>query len=120
MNFFYRNKTIKILSTIIIIALFIYFLISLFFNIWPFSLVKKVANADTIIYNYEWYYDQYAAIQSQRQNIAIMPKDAPELPGMKMVLNNAITDYNSKSKQITRKLWKANDLPYQINFIEEK
>jgi hypothetical protein len=96
----------------------IYLIISSVFSIWPFSVAKgiatKVINAESIIYNYQWYYDQYNAILAQKANIDSMDKNAPELSGMKMVLNNAIAEYNSKSKQITRNLWKASDLPYQI------
>jgi hypothetical protein len=98
----------------------IYLIISSVFSIWPFSVAKgvatKVVNAESIIYNYQWYYDQYNAILAQKANIDSMDKNATELSGMKMVLNNAIAEYNSKSKQITRNLWKASGLPYQIEF----
>jgi hypothetical protein len=96
----------------------IYLIVSSVFSIYPFSVAKgvatKVVNAERIIYNYQWYYDQYNAILAQKANIDSMDKNATELSGMKMVLNNAIAEYNSKSKQITRNLWKASDLPYQI------
>lgn len=85
---------------------------------WIFNLTinttSKVVNSNSIIQNYEWFYDQYNAIQSQEANYLSLPIDATEKTGALMVLNNSISEYNSKSKQITRKLWKAKDLPYQI------
>jgi len=108
-------------KAIVIIAVIItaYILCSLVFSFWPFSVAKgvteKVVNANAIIQNYEWFYDQYNAIQAQKANIAILPDDAIEKQGMTMVLNNTIAEYNSKSRQITRNLWKAQDLPYQIS-----
>lgn len=65
--------------------------------------------------SYEWYYDQYNAIEAQRANIEAAPKDAPERSGMVMVLNNAIGEYNSRSKQFTHNQWKAQDLPQHID-----
>lgn len=101
-----------------------YIICALAFSFWPFSVAKgvidKVVNPNAIIQNYEWYYDQYNAIQAQEANIKMMPEDAPELPGMRMVMNNAIAEYNSRSRQITRNLWKADDLPYQIKIGEER
>lgn len=113
-------------KVIVAIAILIaaYIIAALVFSFWPFSVIggitKKVTDPNSIIQNYEWYYDQYNAIQAQKANIAVMSKDAPELAGMMMVLNNAIAEYNSRSRQITRNLWKASDLPYQIEIGEEK
>jgi len=101
-----------------------YIICALVFSFWPFSVAsgvaKKVVNQNAIVQNYEWFYDQYNAIKAQEANVAIMPADAIELPGLKMVLNNAIAEYNSRSRQITRNLWKASDLPYQISLEAEK
>jgi hypothetical protein len=99
----------------------IYLLLSSLFSVWPFSVaggvVKSVVNERSIIQNYQWFYDQYNAIQAQQANYESVPEDAYERNGMRMVLNNAISEYNSRSKQITRNLWKANDLPYQIELV---
>lgn len=101
-----------------------YIILALIFSFWPFSVAsgvaKKVVNPSAIVQNYEWFYDQYNAIKAQEANVAIIPADAVELPGLKMVLNNAIAEYNSRSRQITRNLWKASDLPYQISLETEK
>lgn len=103
---------------VVAVLVAIWLIAGLIFGMWPFSVAAgvatKVVNSESIISNYQWYYDQYNAIQSQKANIDAMPVDAPERTGMIMVMNNAIGEYNSRSKQITRNLWKATDLPYQI------
>lgn len=106
-------------------VLFVYLAFSFFTSLWPFSvakgLAKKVVNENAIVNNYEWYYDQYNAIQSQRANVRVieqMPKSdkqQADLAGTVMVLNSMVADYNSRSKQITRNLWKPNDIPHTIS-----
>jgi hypothetical protein len=100
------------------IAVFIYTVVSFFAGIWPFSsvagVVRKVTSPTAIIQNYEWFYDRYHAIEAQRRNVAAMPEGSTDRVGTKMVLNNMIAEYNAKSREITRNLWKADDLPYQI------
>lgn len=104
--------------SVVAVLIAIYLISGLIFGLWPFSsagrVVQKVTSAESIIGNYQWFYDQYNAIKAQEANVEAVAKDAPERAGMAMVLNNAIAEYNSRSKQITRNLWKASDLPYQI------
>lgn len=111
-------------GTFVAVVLAVYLVAGLILGLWPFSsaagVVKKVTSAEAIIQNYEWFYDQYNAIQAQQANIKAMSAGAPELPGMNMVLNNSIAEYNSKSRQITRNMWKAKDLPYQIEIGGDK
>jgi hypothetical protein len=100
------------------VILLVYVLISLFTGMWPFSsafgVMKKVTTPERIIQNYEWFYDQYHAIEAQRRNIEVMPEGSTDRIGTRIVLNNMIAEYNAKSREITRNLWKADDLPYQI------
>jgi hypothetical protein len=100
------------------IGLFVYFAVSFFAGIWPFSaavgVAKRVTGPAVIIQNYEWFYDQYHAIEAQRRNVAAMAEGSTDRVGTQMVLNNMIAEYNAKSREITRNLWKASDLPYQI------
>jgi len=104
--------------TVVAVIISVYMIAGLFFGMWPFStargLIQKTTSAEAIIQNYQWFYDQYNAIQAQKANIETTPIEAPERRGLVMVLNNAIGEYNSRSKQITRNMWKAPDLPYQI------
>lgn len=79
----------------------------------------KVVNADSIINNYEWYYNQYDALKAQEANIRATSKEDSVRAGMIMVYNNNVAEYNAKSRQITRNLWKADDLPYQIDYFKE-
>jgi hypothetical protein len=98
--------------------IFVYCVISFFAGIWPFSsavgVIRKVTAPVVIIQNYEWFYDQYYAIEAQRRNIEVLPEGSVDRVGTQMVLNNMIAEYNAKSREITRNLWKADDLPYQI------
>ena len=108
------TKRIIVAATVIAVFCVIFF----FAGIWPFSsavgVAKRVTSPDRIIQSYEWFYDQYNAIQAQKRNIAILPEGSVDRVGTQMVLNNMIAEYNAKSREITRNLWKANDLPYQI------
>jgi hypothetical protein len=99
-------------------TIFALIVISFFAGVWPFSsavgVARRVTSPQAIIQNYEWFYDQYHAIEAQRRNIAAMPEGSADRIGTQMVLNNMIAEYDAKSREITRKLWKADDLPYQI------
>ena len=99
-------------------VIFIYLAVSFFAGIWPFSSAAGVARAVTeparIIQNYEWFYDQYHAIEAQRLNVKMLPDGSADRVGTQMVLNNMIAEYNAKSREISRNIWKADDLPYQI------
>ena len=101
-----------------IVAVAVYLAVSFFWGIWPFSVARDVAhsvvNATSIINNYEFFYDKYASIQAQEANIRGTNKDDSIRPGMILIYNNNVSEYNAKSREITRNLWKADDLPYQI------
>lgn len=84
------------------------------------GVLEKTLTPDAIIGNYQWYYDQYNAIQAQKANLTTLEKTARERPGLLMVLNSMIGDYNSRSNQINRNLWKATDLPYQMAMEDGK
>jgi hypothetical protein len=100
------------------VVIFVYVVISFFAGIWPFSsaigVVRRVTEPVAIIQNYEWFYDQYHAIEAQRRNIEVLQEGSVDRIGTQMVLNNMIAEYNARSREITRNLWKADDLPYQI------
>lgn len=104
--------------TIAAVLAVVYFGLGAVLHTWPFSsaagVVQKVTSSEAIIANYQWFYDQKSAIDAQRANLNALAKDAPERAGLSMVLNNMASEYNSRSKQVTRNLWKAPDLPYQI------
>ena len=116
----FGKKAFKFLKVVAVLCA-IYIISALIFGMFPFSVASgvmtKVVNSDAIIQNYQWFYDQYNAIQAQKMNYETTAPDAFERNGMRMVLNNAIAEYNSRSRQITRNLWKPKDLPFEINLI---
>lgn len=103
---------------VITMVMVIYIVISGIFSIWPFSVAKdlaqKVVNAEAIISNYEWFYDMKAQIDATAVKAKIA-RGEPEEKGIKMVLVGMIEEYNARSKMVTRNMWKADDLPYQIS-----
>lgn len=103
------------LAAKIILALVALSIISSFvFGFGPGAILQRVFSPTAVVSNYEWFEGQYQAIEAQRANLAAMPADAPERRGLLMVLNNSIAEYNARSRQITRSLWKSSELPYQI------
>jgi|SRR6185369_1743512 len=117
-------------------AIILYIALALVFSFWPFSVVagvvSKVTSPNAIITNYEWFYDEYHQIGAYDSNISVAErawekaseasKDQRflEYTGLIMVRNSQAQEYNARSKEITRNLWKAHDIPYQIAPYEPK
>jgi len=80
----------------------------------------EVQSSRNRLLSYDWYYDMYGQIKAQEANILATDKSASERPGMIKVLNSSIAEYNSKSKQYNHNLWKAPDLPYELDFFKEE
>lgn len=109
-----------IVILIFTVIITVYLLFSAIFSFFPFSSIKgvvqDVSSSESIISNYEYFYDMKYQIDATRNKYIIAKKaNLPEANGILMVLESMIGEYNSRSRQITRKLWKSNDLPYQIN-----
>lgn len=100
--------------------LVIWLVVSTTLHIWPFSvgakLAQKVVNAESIVYNYEWFYDQWNTIKATRANLFLLERGSPDYKGTVMVLNQMISEYNSNSAKVTRNMWKPpdKDLPHEI------
>lgn len=81
----------------------------------------KIQDADSRIYNYEWFYDQYGAIKSTAGKAKMLKGD--DRTATILVLTDMIEKYNANaSMSKTRGLWKSSDLPENIklsDFIEE-
>lgn len=115
------------------ILCFIYVASALLFGLFPFNIVARVVTPTKIVQNYEWFYDMVnqiktmdVQIEDSEMTLKTLTKDTElynrnivELNGLKRIMLNLISEYNSKSKQITRNLFKAKDLPYQINLKGE-
>jgi hypothetical protein len=112
----------------------------------PAALVDRVTDPDRIISNYEWFEEAYndclaldakiattvKQIDSQFQGL---PADRSEwsrqdrdayaqwnttLNGQRSQRQNIVAEYNAKSRMITRQLWKASHLPYQLEIVDEQ
>lgn len=108
-----------------------------------YDVTSKTLNANNVIYNYEWFKDQYQAIESQRANLIItqdeydlfingLSADSNEwskfqqqeegslrnsLSASKKVLNQLIADYNAKSSMVNRSIFKEG-LPDRLEVTE--
>ena len=84
----------------------------------------KVTNSTHIISSYEEYEDMYAACEKISQDICVLEKsDVSETAGFNKSerllsyenkMNRWINEYNSKSRQIHKNLWKSSDLPHKL------
>lgn len=109
-----------------------------------YNVTSKTLNANNVIYNYEWFKDQYQAIESQRANLIItqdeydlfingLSADSNEwskfqqqeeaslrnsLSASKKVLNQLIADYNAKSSMVNRSIFKEG-LPDRLEEMAE-
>jgi len=105
-----------------------------------YDIVDRVVDGDNIIFNYENFFNMYQAAKQQVGNINSAQKsiddfketygeDATKWPkdvrteynrlksnidDYKLMYGKAVADYNSKSKQLTRNLFKDSNLPYQL------
>ena len=76
-----------------------------------------IQDANKRLSNYEWFYDQYGIIKSTASKVKLT--EGEEQKATQLILIDMVEAYNSRSKQsMTRALWKAPDLPYQINITE--
>lgn len=107
---------------------FMWFIVVLFAIGIVTWLFKTSVNAvETGIVRYEEYTEIYQTCEKLNTDLCNM-KDLPETDKMfeqfsksqrilsiKTQLNRWVEDYNAKSKMINRSLWKASELPYQLN-----
>lgn len=127
------EKTLGKLVVLLSVLVILYLIVAVIFSVFPFNMAAKVANTNKIISNYEWFYDSNSQIKAYKIQIENSENDLKnidkksdfyerkliELDGIKKLRLNLIAEYNSKSKQITRNLWKAKELPYEINLEVE-
>lgn len=91
----------------------------------PLGLFKKVTNPDHIIQSYEEYEEIYSTCNkicddmsalnsSNVDNTSGFNKEERAL-ALENQMNRWIREYNAKSREITRNMWKSGDLPYQLS-----
>lgn len=119
------------------------FIVSLLFR--PAQVVDRVLDPDRIIQNYEWFEETYndvkafnAQIVTAKQQVADFQEAAGPradwrredtvefnrlnavLMGLRNQRDSTIAQYNARSNQITRNLFKGSNLPYQLQVIEDQ
>jgi hypothetical protein len=84
-------------------------------------------SAQDAVINYDNYQDTYNTCVKLNQDLAIIQNTpdndkqfeqfskAQRINAIKTNLNRWVEDYNSKSKQIDKNLWKSGALPYQLS-----
>ncbi len=92
---------------------------------WLFKTSTNIV--ETGIVRYEEYTEIYQTCQKLNTDICNMQgmnetdkmfeqfSKAQRILSIKTQLNRWVEDYNAKSKMINRSLWKASELPYQLN-----
>lgn len=111
----------------------------------PAEIVDKVTNTDRIIFNYEWFFETYHDCLAFDEQIKTADaqltsftdtlnddrnswarEDRTEwnrlntiVLGLRQQRSSVIQEYNAKSKELTRKLFKDNSLPYQLEVRDD-
>jgi len=94
--------------------------------LFPANVASEVIDAKKAVSGYEWYEAQYAEINATVSKINGFYKmhptldnavDKVTLDGMVQYLEGICGDYNGRSRMMTRNLWKAPNLPYQIKVV---
>ncbi len=111
----------------------------------PAQIIERVTEPDRIIQNYEWFENTYndalaidRQIKTAKQTITDFEVSAGEradwkrttttehgrlnsiLQGLRNQRDNIISDYNARSNQLTRNLFKRSELPYQLDMTEDQ
>jgi hypothetical protein len=111
----------------------------------PAQIIEKVTEPDRIIQNYEWFENTYndalaidRQIKTAKQTVIDFESSAGSrsewgrtetnehsrlnsvLQGLRYQRDNIISDYNARSNQVTRKLFKGSNLPYQLETTEDR
>lgn len=84
-------------------------------------------SAENAVINYDNYQDTYNTCVKLNQDLAIIQNTpdndkqfeqfskAQRINAIKTNLNRWVEDYNAKSKEIDKNLWKSHALPYQLS-----
>jgi hypothetical protein len=111
----------------------------------PGQVIERVTEPDKIIQNYEWFENTYndalaidRQIKTAKQAVIDFEKSAGDrsnwkradtteysrlnsiLQGLRYQRDNIISDYNARSNQLTRSLFKGSALPYQLDVADDR
>lgn len=110
----------------------------------PGQIIERVTEPDRIIQNYEWFENTYndALAMDRQSKTATQSVDrfgqtagprtdwkradtlehsrlSSILQGLRNQRDNAVADYNARSNQLTRELFKGSELPYQLDVSDD-
>jgi len=100
----------------------------------PARVVNEAATPEKVIFNYEYFHQQYQDIRATSVKIKTA-YDAMNMPnlteeqrttyttnyiGVQNYIQSLTAEYNARSKMLTRKLFKDKQLPYQITVTVDK
>jgi len=110
-----------------IFSLFLLIGIGFVCNVGGIFAGHALKSAQDAVVNYDNYQDTYNTCVKLNQDLAIVQNTpdndkqfeqfskAQRINAIKTNLNRWVEDYNSKSKQIDKNLWKSAALPYQLS-----
>jgi hypothetical protein len=67
--------------------------------------------------DYHWFEDKYQSIQSHKASALMLANRGDDVSSEIMIINNWIGEYNSRSRQYDREMWKSSSLPQKIELI---
>jgi hypothetical protein len=81
------------------------------------------ADARKRIADYHWFEDTVASIEAAKANISLRINSGESFSDLTpeiQIINRWISEYNSKSRQYDRVLWKAADLPEKLELVSSE
>jgi hypothetical protein len=69
------------------------------------------------ISNYEWFEGKYQSIEGEKINVLLYASRGEDVTDQIVIVNRWISEYNARSREYTRAMWKSDNLPYQLELI---
>lgn len=140
-----KNSTIIVLSVLgffVLVTGAFFLRITLYPAAQAVRIYEKTADADNVIYNYEYFKQQYQDIQSFQRKIVtakeelssfknLTPREnwdfqdkqeysrlTANLTGLKNMLNDMVGQYNARANMVNRKIFMGTNVPVTLN-VEE-
>jgi hypothetical protein len=75
-------------------------------------------NGGKRIADYEWFEGKYRSIESEKANIRILAEEGENFSDQIFIVNRWIGEYNARSSEYTRAMWKSDNLPRQLDLLK--
>jgi hypothetical protein len=72
------------------------------------------------ISDYEWFEGKYQSIKHEAINASLYASKGEDVTDQLVIINRWISEYNARSREYTRALWKSERLPHQIDPIRSE